>query len=90
MVKNDLDQAVHDVLKILHKFNQEWGLTAGFVYSTHEGILQFLGSQAIRDVVLEHQEDILRHPAFSHQTCEDDPDFILEEATNQVRVNLKR
>ena len=88
MVKNAYQKALNDVKKILDKFNNEWTLTAAFVYTTPDGFLQFLGSQAVGDVLQEHHQDIMHHPAYSHQVTEEDPDFVPAEAANRVNMTL--
>ena len=83
MGKNEFDIAVRDMKKILHKF-ADWGLTAGFVYTTEDGLLQFFGSEAVGDLVDQHQGAIVHHPAFSHRQSEDDIDYMPEDAGTTV------
>ena len=87
MVKNQMDKAVTAMKKLMNKFN-EWGLTAGFVYTTEEGFLSFYGSSAVCETLDKHQAEILNHPAFSHkQDDEDDgPDTIPVDAGKVVRT----
>ena len=86
MVKNAFDKALNDVKRIVHKFNQDWNLTAAFIFTTPDGFLQCHGSQAIGDIMLEHSQDIMRHPAYSHQVTDEDPDYVPAEAMNKVYI----
>ena len=83
MGKNEFEAALMTVKKALHKF-AEWGLTAGFVYTTEDGLLKFYGSEAVGDLINKNQASITSHPAFSHRQSEDEPDYIPEEAGRMV------
>jgi hypothetical protein len=85
MVKNDYDRAVTAMKKLINKFG-DWGLTAGFVYTTEEGFLSFYGSEAVGHVIDNHQSEIISHPAFSHKQDEHDdgPDHIPDDAGKMV------
>ena len=85
MGKNNFDRAVETIKKVLNKF-ADWGLTAGFVYTTEDGLLQFYGSEAVGDLVNSNQGAITSHPAFSHCHSEDDPDYIPEDAGRMVII----
>ena len=85
MGKNEFDCAVDTMKKLMNKFT-DWGLTAGFVYTTEEGMLHFYGSEAVGDLVNSNQAAIKSHPAFSHRLSEEDPDFIPEDAGRMVNI----
>ena len=50
MGKTEFDRAVSSLKKLNGKF-ADWGLTAGMVYTTEEGFLQFFGSEAVADTI---------------------------------------
>ena len=85
MGRTEFSKAVSTMKRVLGKF-AEWGLTAGFVYTTEDGFLQFYGSEAVGHVIDQHRDSIMHHPAFSHQMTEDDVDYIPEDAGNMVTI----
>ena len=85
MGKNEFDRAVESMKKLMNKF-ADWGLTAGFVYTTEDGLLQFYGSEAVGDLVNQNTAAITSHPAFSHRQSEEDPDYIPEDAGRMVII----
>ena len=85
MGKTEFARAVGTLQRVLAKF-ADWGLTAGFVYTTEEGSLQFFGSEAVGHVIQKHRDSIIHHPAFSHQVSEGDVDYIPENAGNMVCI----
>jgi hypothetical protein len=85
MGKNEFERTVVAMKKLMNKF-ADWGLSAGFVYTTEDGLVHFYGSQAIGDVIDQHQSEIMHHPAFSHSQSEEDPDFFPEEAGRWVSI----
>ena len=87
MGKNEYDRAVETIKKLLNKFI-DWGLTAGFVYMTEDGLLQFYRLEAIGDLINHNQGAITSHPAFSHRQTDEDPEFIPEDAGRMVIILL--
>ena len=85
MGRNEFDIAVTSMKKLVDKF-ADWGLTAGFVYTTVEGFLKFYGSEAVGDLIDTHQADIMDHAAFSHRQGpnDDGPDSIPAGAGKMV------
>ena len=87
MDKNEFDRAVETLKKFLNKF-ADWGLTAGFIYTTEQGLLQFYQSEAMGDLINSNQVAITSHPAFSHCQSEEDPDYIPDDAGRMVIILL--
>ena len=81
MPRNQEERVLTQVQKVLNQFS-EWGLVAGFVYTTQQGLLKVLGSDAVVDLVSKHQSELESHPAFQQQFAEEN------EVPDQVPVQV--
>ena len=66
MPRNQEQRVIAVVQKVLKQFS-EWGLVAGFVYTTTQGLIKVLGSDVVVDLVSKHQTEMEGHPVFLQQ-----------------------
>ena len=70
MPRNQEERVLAQVQKVLNQFS-DWGLVAGFVYTTQQGLVKVLGSEAVVELVSRHQRELESHPAFVQQFAEE-------------------
>ena len=88
MSNNQIERAITSVKKLMDKF-ADWGLTAGFVFTTDQGFVKFYGSEAVGAVIDQYRDSIIKHPAFSHQqTAEKEPEFLQTDAGKMVNITF--
>ena len=86
MGKTKIHQAVLSAKRVLEKF-EDWGLNAGFVYTTEDGFIHYFGSPAFGDVISENQTDIINHPTFAFRHTRETPD-VQDETGQKVCTKL--